>query len=296
MDPTEQLIVASDPEILVDRLITLQDETGLTNENSTISLVGGLPLPIYDEELPRREAFHGLKAEHFWHPMFWIPQNYATRAPIYVNGEAVRIENDEEWVARILWSMQMCGLYDPETALFEDILATIGIDTRKNKDLQRVQAWLDGAADPLLDSFDPTDLWDQGDDDRVFQAYEEVQAAYNDYLFPMSRHICYDYVSSALAGLTVEARGFDALKLKSVLWQLTTFAALATWHTDDETLIEVIEQANANIEVAESTEQLLTWAINDLIVAIDARAKKYEAIITPVHEAMFGEDDTLKGQ
>lgn len=148
------------------RFSAFSKETGLGPEAILSSTLCAMPLPIYsdfgvDTQGQPRKRWAGTKAEVMWHPLMWLPPRLAGRYTLSDpdTGET-ELEDDDTWAIRVAFEMTASGLYDPDTGTWIDILATVGINIDDELDLARVQDWLDGYPDEVLDDIDLTDYLD----------------------------------------------------------------------------------------------------------------------------------------
>lgn len=148
------------------RFRSFVEETGLPSEAVLSSTLCATPLPIYtdfgqDEHGRPRRRWAGTRAEAMWHPLMWLPPRVAGRYTITdPSTGSSRLEDDDLWAIRTAFEVTASGLYDPETGTWVDILATVGINLDDELDMARVQDWLDGYPDEVLDDVDLSDYLD----------------------------------------------------------------------------------------------------------------------------------------
>lgn len=114
-----------------------------------------LPTHTYREELRENPVIN------WTNPLFWLPRQWR------VNEAGA---TDDLMGLRATWELTLGGLYEPETG-FVDVLYAHGIDVDTEAGAARVQSWLDGAADPVLDAIDITQMLSrpEGDDEDWVQ-------------------------------------------------------------------------------------------------------------------------------
>lgn len=131
--------------------------SGIAPEDLIISPLCSVPLPLYNfaAKSPGARRWPGTRAEAMWHPLMWLPNRLAGRYtyPDPETSEQVR-ESDDLWIIRVALELTLSGLYDPETGTWVDILDSVGLDISNDVDLARVEEWLDGEPDEILDEID----------------------------------------------------------------------------------------------------------------------------------------------
>ena len=99
-----------------------------------------------------------------WHPLLWLPDRLATRYTLVDDNGACSTEPDDIWCLRVCLELQAAGLYDPDTGSWLDVLSLAGLDGDDPDTAGRVDRWLTGGADPVLDRLDLTEHVDRPDD------------------------------------------------------------------------------------------------------------------------------------
>lgn len=122
-----------------------REHTKLDHDEVISEAVVVVPLPRYSDT---RARWSGVPASMLWHPAFWLPGRIAERRTH--NDMA---EPDPVWAIRICLELEGSGWYRPGSG-WGDVLAENGIDIDTQADLDRVQAWQNGAADAVLDNLD----------------------------------------------------------------------------------------------------------------------------------------------
>ena len=157
----EPLVVSSSPTECVDRLAAMSAFTGLPAESLLTTPIVTTPIPCYPASWDvGRRRWAGTRPEAMWHPLMWLPKRVAHRYTLVsaagdeAEAEQPRLEGDDAWALRVCLELSSAGLYDEETGEWLDVLSGAGLDIDDDADLARVQEWLDGAADPVLDGID----------------------------------------------------------------------------------------------------------------------------------------------
>lgn len=160
LEANEPLLLCRSTIQTAMRFRAFSEETGLPSEAILSSTLCAMPLPIYTnfgvgESGRPRKRWAGTRAEAMWHPLMWLPPRVAGRYTITdpATGGS-RLEDDDLWAIRIAFELTASNLYDPETGMWVDILATVGMNVDDELDLARVQDWLDGYPDEVLDDID----------------------------------------------------------------------------------------------------------------------------------------------
>lgn len=156
----EPLLLARSTIETAVRFRSFIEESGLPTEAVLSSTLCASPLPVYtdfgtyDDGRPRRR-WASTRPEFMWHPLMWLPRRVAGRYQINdpITGQS-RMEDDDLWAIRMAFEVTASGLYDPESGTWADILSTVGLNVEDDLDLARVQDWLDGYSDDLLDDLD----------------------------------------------------------------------------------------------------------------------------------------------
>lgn len=237
--PGTPLLLCRDTIETAVRFRSFVEEAGIPEHLVLTSTLCAVPLPVYTnfgtfpDGRPRRR-WEGTRAEFMWHPLMWLPPRVAYRYNIDDPATgASRIEDDDLYAIRLAFELTASGLYDPTTGTWLDILATVGIDIDDDLDLARVQDWLDGYPDEILDAIDLTDHMDIEDRDWAL----ESALALRDNL----EHASWALIADDLLNLGDNTMGHaDALSHESQLMALRSLAGLGVSllaavpeHTDD---------------------------------------------------------------
>lgn len=270
LEPGDSLLVTSDIEDTVLRYGELSTRTGIPGDQLVLSFMSSLPLPRYEPLGPGESRWLGAVATELWAPIFWIPEEIAQRMPVG-DSEAeggIRGESDDEWSARIALHMVLAGLYVPESGTFLDVPAALGIDLQDEKIAERVQDWLEGHVDEELDALDPTPLWTpkSGDVDTA-GVYFSLRDTWED-LFALSRYIGFDSVLRILDEISTRADEISVETAKEAGSYAVTLARLVAAEIGDVDLEAILSDAEANISVSTSTEEVLGFALPELVAAL----------------------------
>lgn len=179
----ESLLVPHNVFEVLLRERSFADATGLIiDRDYTLPPVSTYPLPIYPEEWPvvngvRRKRWENLPADLAWHPLFWLPEHLRKHAAVdYVtdiDDTDHYEETENQYAIRVALEVSKSGLYDQATGTWVDVLHLYGLNVDESDDRKRVQAWLDGGDDPILDQIDLTTMFSP-DKLSAVSAAEEV--------------------------------------------------------------------------------------------------------------------------
>lgn len=188
--PGEPLMVTASPLEQVERFDRFMELTGLDGDDLLVTPIVTTPIPVYPPLYPEpgcfgeteagtpRRRWASIKAEAMWHPLMWLPRRVALRYMVAEPGdnlddqENLTVETDDAWAVRVCMELGAAGLYDSDTGEWLDILSAAGIDIDNDADLARVEEWLDGEPDPILDAIDLTHILD--DDENPDWAFGET--------------------------------------------------------------------------------------------------------------------------
>ena len=148
-EPGEPLLAPNEPLTIVGRFLEFTRTTGISPAALSMSRVGAVPVPAPDSPGGGPRAFHGLSADHLWHPLFWLPEHLTRRVMIQESDTSARSETDDEWVARVLLVLELAGVYDVEDGWI-DMLAAHDLNLDQPPVRTRIQKWLEGADDEVL--------------------------------------------------------------------------------------------------------------------------------------------------
>lgn len=138
-EPGEPLVSPTPPLLAAQRAIDMHQTFGLPVVSS---LWCATPIPAY----PLGQA---PTVESLRHPLLWLPDQMWRRRALDDN---TRMEDDDEWAARIGFEMTAAGLYDTGSGEWVDVLDAAGLDPVK--DAGRIRTWQAQGGDDDLDSVD----------------------------------------------------------------------------------------------------------------------------------------------
>jgi len=163
--PGESLLVARNPvDMLFREKMWAQSTNMVYGRDFIMPPVSAYPLPVYPVVWPKgRKRWLNLPPEAMWHPLMWLPPILATRLPVHFVDRFGKLVETEEcadsWAVRVLVELTATGFYDIETGGWLDVLALHGLDIQDRNDLDRVDKWLNGAEDAVLDTIDLTEYF-----------------------------------------------------------------------------------------------------------------------------------------
>ncbi len=150
----EPLLLADEAFPLAARFNAFVNDSGLSPDDVLSDPVVRIPLPLYPEGgFGPRRRWAGTRPEMMWHPLMWLPSTLTERVRLPQPGEEPWVEPDEVWALRVCLVMAASGLYDQEDG-WVDVLDQYGLDVDTPADAARVNSWLAGEADPVLDDID----------------------------------------------------------------------------------------------------------------------------------------------
>jgi hypothetical protein len=165
--PGESLLLTAHARDLVTRAEKFMIDGGLDAEHVYSGAIVSVPLPrpILDAGEPDESGetesvivWPGTVPTMLWHPLAWLPEHIAFPMTLQADGEDEFEEDEDSWAMRVALEMTMTGLYDQDTG-WVDVLALNGIDIDSPADIARVQAWLDGGQDGVLDAINLEDYF-----------------------------------------------------------------------------------------------------------------------------------------
>lgn len=263
----DPLVVSHSIHEFLGRYEAIQRLTGLPPSMFITSFMASIPLPAYFKVDKGETRWAGMNAEAITCPIFWIPTRVSNRYPVF-SPEGERPETDDEWALRIAIHLVMAGLYNPDTGLWRDVPEALGYDLEDDSVRDRFQSWLDGAADEELDALDASPMFDMPEIDGDPDVYA-WQAAQNS--LPGLRAIAADdhyrevLADIAVAGELVEERELTFAQVRDHVALTVTHAQLATAHLGDAAVAEVLSEAEANVDVCDSADQLFGFAVAEMV-------------------------------
>lgn len=162
LEEHEPLLLSRSALKLAERVTQFSQISGIPESALTMSPLCAIPMPIWPGDFgtsetgrPRRR-WEGVRPEFMWHPLMWLPEHMSGLYQIQKDDGTVKTEDLESWQARLALELTQSGLYDPLTGTWLDILDSVGIDVEDDLDQARIQDWLDGEPDEVLDAIDLT--------------------------------------------------------------------------------------------------------------------------------------------
>lgn len=183
MQPGESLLVRANPIEAAIRWGAFLEASGLSADHLGVNPLVSFPLPLVPAEWPQgSKRWPGTRPEIMWHPLMWLPRRLSHRYtitevptaendPMGLHAETYPVEDDHTWAVRVALELTAAGMHDPETGTWADVLSTVGLDIDDEFDFARVEEWLAGADDELLDGLDLSAHFDNPNDPDWALAY-----------------------------------------------------------------------------------------------------------------------------
>lgn len=150
-----------------ERRSAFERSCGLASTEVASTPLVSVPLPDYAQIEAGRRRWAGTNPSFMWHPLMWLPERVAMPCVLQEVGEdgqlSERLESADEHAIRIALELTEASLYDPVQGGWVDVLALHGLDLEEPGVLARVQDWLDGGADEVLDGIDMSSVFDAPD-------------------------------------------------------------------------------------------------------------------------------------
>lgn len=156
----ENLFITANPFVAEGRFETFIDATGLSEDETVLSSLVSLPVPVNTGPVgePLAKSSPGFKIGMLWHPFFWLPDSSLRPQIVEDKDGSQRPESPDEMAVRVCLELGASGLYDPKTGCFVDVLALYGLDIDDDDVVAQCESWVMGVDDPVLDSIDLTSL------------------------------------------------------------------------------------------------------------------------------------------
>ena len=124
---------------------------------------GGHPVILYPgDDIPRREWYPELDATTAWLPLLWPSIDQADRTSY--------VETDDEFALRVLLDMHARKMYDLATGEWFPIWAVWeSVPDGHDEWTDRINTWLDGVDDEVVDCMEPAPLPDGTDPDQSYR-------------------------------------------------------------------------------------------------------------------------------
>ena len=164
-EPGEPLEVASSVLRSAVRYRVFATDTGIDPAWIRPNPLCCVPLPTYPDAWPAgRRRWPRLRPSMLWHPLLWMPDRLATRYTLVDESDICSTEPDDIWCLRVCLELQAAGIYDPDTGTWLDVLSLAGLNSDNPGTERRLDRWLTGGADPILDRLDLAEHVDRPDD------------------------------------------------------------------------------------------------------------------------------------
>lgn len=150
-NPGEALLLATSAMDQAVRYKSWRDETGLPLDRIRAGTLCTVPLPVYRPVPDGVRQFAEVRPEAMWHPLFWLPPRLARRYNLPDGNGGFEVEGDQLWSIRVGLEMSTSGIYTPDEGWI-DVMSLIGLDIEDDVDLARIEEWLSGQPDELLDT------------------------------------------------------------------------------------------------------------------------------------------------
>lgn len=294
-DPEDTLLTAPSVRVFLERCDKMQQLTGLPLEDFVASMMCSIPLPRYTRRDSDELRFVGLDVEALRCPIFWLPDEVGLRQYVTDDGKERRVESDDEWALRVAVHLVTCGLYDPEKGLWVDLPEALGHDLDDQQVKARFSAWIGGRPDGELDELDASPLFAMPtvDGDPVEYSYLVAQGSF-DQMQSMMLDSHYQEVLSyiASAGAEWQAGDYeDEKELREDLLLAVKFGQMVTRCLGDSDVRDVLQEAEDNLKVSESGEEMFGFALSE---AVEVLAELKKANQAKADAAFAQTDETLQ--
>lgn len=195
-----------------------QHHTGVPHEDMHTSTLVAVPIPLPPVDgFTEGRRWPNTRAEMMWHPLMWLPDWVTARYE--VDG---RVESADEFSVRVAIQLSECGLYDPVTGTWTDVLAEAGIDIDDPADLERVRQWLAGGEDSLLDN--------------VTDVISEVMD-----MAPVASEAAAEHLGVPMEDLEALVLGYDELHAHRLARETLPILREASWALTAEELLDALD-------------------------------------------------------
>jgi len=283
-EPGTQPLLTTDPIEHLEGFERFVEATGIDPARVLATPVVAFPLPVpFKDEVGGTQRWEGIEPKMMWLPLFWLPPHLALRYQYRVIDEAtggttddIEIESDEVWAVRVMLELTRVGMYDAATGTWADILSFYGLDADDPVDQARVELWLNGYPDEVLDAIDLTEH-------IVFADNPEwgLEAARQmvDTLVPAQWSLTASGLLLA-AGNYLAFKGEGDKERRDMLSVLGSVAvnALRTIPAD-ETGIPVSELIESITVAAQSTENSSEQLVDDFMQALSEVSEDFEPYV-----------------
>ncbi len=272
--PGDRLILVPDAEEWMRRVGEFEELLGEA-QAEFIYTIPFLAAALYERH-PEGPA--GIPLQVAWHPLFWLPTKLAS--PLLE-------ESDAEWGYRVCRAFLEHGVYVPEDGTWMDIPAWLGLNIDHPTDRARIQTWLAGNPDPLLDRIDwdtigglypptpETEHLTYVDAITGVPTYEEAQ-------FALTAHSLFQAVTEELEGLTdsdAEAKAIEVFdKLAPTV--LRTLAAAPEAIEGWGTVFDSVEPISAALhEPGADKVELLGDLVSQIVTIHDTHVASLKKVL-----------------
>ena len=280
-EPGEQLLLTSDPVEYIRRFDDFVDAAGIHVEQVLATPLSAVPLPVARKgEDGRPERWAGVEPSFMWHPLMWLPPHLALRYRYRLIDDEqggtpldTDIESDSIWTIRVALELVHSGLYNPDDGTWLDILAYHGLDADNPVDQARVEMWLDGGADEVLDNIDLTPLVAVPDDEEwALRAAADLAETLVPAEWSMIAAGIVEAVESQL-----EANGGSDENRKALMNVMGQVAAQALHDVpaDPETGIDYIDLIGVLTEESQAPDADMTYLMDAFLEAVAEVAADY---------------------
>lgn len=295
-EPGEQLLLTSDPVEYIRRFDDFIEASGLPAESLLATPLIGTPLPVA-KRTPSGGIGRWVTADpaFMWHPLMWLPQHLALRYRYRLiddqhggTSDDTDIESDSIWAIRVALELVNSGLYNPDDGTWVDVLALHGLDVENPVDQARVELWLKGSPDEVLDSIDLTDLVRlPGDPEWALRAAADLAEV----LVPAEWSLISAGIIEAVEG-QVNAGNDSDWSLRALLNVMSQVAAQALHDVpaDPETGVDYIDLVGIVQEAAQDPTSDIRYLLDTFLEALGEIAADY----LPSLQAITGSELALE--
>lgn len=164
-NPGDEPLLTTDLIDYHERYERFVEGTGIDPSRVVATPVVKFPLPVaFKDANGNLERWTGIEPSMMWLPLFWLPPHLALRYKYRVidaetggTNDDLEVESDDVWAIRVMLELVYAGLYNPVDGTWGDVLSFYGLDIDNPVDQARVQLWLAGHPDEVLDAIDLTD-------------------------------------------------------------------------------------------------------------------------------------------
>jgi len=287
--PGERLLMTNDPVTYIERFEEFAIVSGIPEERILAMPLIATPLPV-----PIKAPAGGLarwtmaNPSFFWHPLMWLPERLALRAQYRTvdprsGGTSIdyEVEPDDTWAIRVVTALSGAGLYDAETGTWLDVLAYFGLNINDPVDYARVERWVAGDADNLLDAIDLSEQFDFGT-----TIGDEVQIAAD--LAASLVPAQWSITAARIAELVLEARirGEESLPEVLATWGAVAAQALRGVPVDPATGEDIVDVLGLLGEAAAAGQADPLLLCDAMLEALSEVATDYRPALDAVAMAL----------